>query len=664
MENVRYFSTLFSLCFWVFWTLHCKVDASTSVSYDGRALLINGQRRVLISGSIHYPRSTPEMWPDLIAKSKDGGIDVIETYVFWNGHEPEKRQYNFWGRFDLVRFLKTVQEAGLYAHLRIGPYACAEWNYGGLPVWLHAIPGIAMRTDNAPFKYEMQTFTTKIVDMMKEANLFAWQGGPIILTQIENEYQQVEQYYGEKGKSYVNWAVDMALSLNTNTPWVMCKQTDAPGPIINTCNDFYCDYFQPNSPGKPKMWTENWAGWFQTFGGRTPHRPAEDVAFAVARFFQRGGTFQNYYMYHGGTNFGRTSGGPFITTSYDYDAPIDEYGNIRQPKWGHLKELHKAIKLCEAALLYGDVNTISLGQGLKATVYSTKNSGVCAAFLSNVHRKQDATVQYNGASYNLPAWSVSVLPDCKNVIYNTAKVSIQTSLMGMEQVSMESLHPVATSSGDTGKVSVYWSWHKEDVGIWGQDKFSARGLLEQLSTVLDKSDYLWYTISVNIPEDEPFLKSGSQPILHVDSRGHTLHVFVNGNFAGTQSGDYSKWGFTFEKPITLQAGENQIALLSMTVGLQNIGPFFDTWTTGIGGPVKLLGLRDGPMDLSFWTWYYQIGLKGEHLQLYSDTGANQVKWISGINPPKQAALTWYKVIGVFHLSSDIKSLFSFVPLYL
>jgi len=74
------------------------------------------------------------------------------------------------------------------------------------------------------------------------------------------------------------------------------------------------------------------------------------------------------------------------------------------------------------------------------------------------------------------------------------QISTQTSLMGMELVSMESLHSVATSSGDTGKISVNWSWHREDVGIWGQDKFSARGLLEQLSTVLDKSDYLWYTI--------------------------------------------------------------------------------------------------------------------------------------------------------------------------
>ena len=63
---------------------------TASVSYDHKAIIVNGQRKILISGSIHYPRSTPEMWPDLIQKAKEGGVDVIQTYVFWNGHEPEE----------------------------------------------------------------------------------------------------------------------------------------------------------------------------------------------------------------------------------------------------------------------------------------------------------------------------------------------------------------------------------------------------------------------------------------------------------------------------------------------------------------------------------------------------------------------------------------------
>uniref|UniRef100_A0A453KCP0 beta-galactosidase n=1 Tax=Aegilops tauschii subsp. strangulata TaxID=200361 RepID=A0A453KCP0_AEGTS len=90
------------------------------------------------------------------------------------------------------------------------------------------------------------------------------------------------------------------------------------------------------------------------WGGPLPHRPAEDSAFAVARFYQRGGSFQNYYMYFGGTNFARTAGGPLQITSYDYDAPVNEYGFLRQPKWGHLKDLHTAIKLCEPALIAVD----------------------------------------------------------------------------------------------------------------------------------------------------------------------------------------------------------------------------------------------------------------------------------------------------------------------
>ncbi|KAK9734376.1 hypothetical protein RND81_04G135900 [Saponaria officinalis] len=97
-----------------------------NVTYDHRALVIDGKCRVLASGSIHYPRSTPEMWGDLIQKSKDGGLDIIETYVFWDLHEPVRGQYDFNGRKDLVKFVKLVGEAGLYVHLRIGPYVCAE----------------------------------------------------------------------------------------------------------------------------------------------------------------------------------------------------------------------------------------------------------------------------------------------------------------------------------------------------------------------------------------------------------------------------------------------------------------------------------------------------------------------------------------------------------
>ncbi|CAN1249622.1 Beta-galactosidase 8 [Linum perenne] len=487
-----------------------------NVSYDHRALVIDGKRRMLISGSIHYPRSTPDMWPDLIQKSKDGGVDVIETYVFWNVHEPVQNQYNFEGRYDLVQFIKVVAEAGLYVHLRIGPYVCAEWNYGGFPLWLHFIPGIKLRTDNEPYKAEMKKFTAKIVDMMKKEKLYASQGGPIILSQIENEYGNIDAAYGSAAKPYINWAANMAESLNTGVPWVMCQQGDAPDPIINTCNGFYCDQFSPNSKNKPKMWTENWSGWFLSFGGAVPYRPVEDLAFSVARFFQLGGTFQNYYMYHGGTNFGRSSGGPFIATSYDYDAPLDEYGLLRQPKWGHLKDLHTALKLSQDALLATDPATTSLGSNVEvATAY--KSGSLCAAFLANTG-KTDRTVSFWNNSYLLPAWSVSILPDCKSVAFNTAKVILLSFINSITVVPSFTRTSIKDASSG-------WSWIDEPVGITKDNAFTKPGLQEQINTTADQSDYLWYSLSINSEGGD-----GSQ--IHLESLGHAIHTFVNGKLAG------------------------------------------------------------------------------------------------------------------------------------
>ncbi|KAG6417938.1 hypothetical protein SASPL_120135 [Salvia splendens] len=361
-------------------------------------------------------------------------------------------------------------------------------------------------------KAETKRFTAKIVDLMKQENLYASQGGPIILSQIENEYGNIDSAYGGGAKPYITWAATMATSLNTGVPWVMCQQKDAPNPIIDTCNGFYCDQYTPNSNNKPKMWTENWSGWFSSFGDPLPYRPTEDVAFAVARFYQLGGTFQNYYMYHGGTNFGRSSGGPFITTTYDYDAPIDEYGLLRQPKWGHLKDVHKAIKLCEEAMVETDPKTTSLGSNLEATVYKTE-SGKCAAFLANVGTQSDATVKFNGNSYSLAAWSVSILPDCKNVVLNTAKINSMSTVTKFVHQSSED------GATDTDAFSG-WSWIYEPVGVSSNNAFTKPGLLEQINTTADQSDYLWYSLSIETKGDEPFLED------HVDSLGHALKVFL------------------------------------------------------------------------------------------------------------------------------------------
>ncbi|XP_038695557.1 beta-galactosidase-like isoform X2 [Tripterygium wilfordii] len=621
----RVFTKLLKLLLLVLCTLWISATKAT-VSYDEEAILINGQRRILISGSIHYPRSTPDMWPGLIQKAKDGGLDVIQTYVFWNGHEPSQGEYYFEDRYDLVRFIKLVQQAGLYVNLRIGPYVCAEWNFGGFPVWLKYVPGIDFRTDNEPFKAAMQGFTEKIVNMMKQEKLFEPQGGPIILAQIENEYDLMEYSVGTPGKNYVKWAAGMAEGLGIGVPWIMCKQRDAPDPVINTWNGFYSDQFYPNKNYKPKLWTENWSGWLAEFGGPVPYRPAEDLAFSVASFLQKKGSFVNYYMYHGGTNFGRTSGGPFIATSYDYDAPIDEYGLAREPKWSHLRYLHGAIRQCEPALVNGNPTVTSLGKKQEAHVFWYKAGG-CCAFLANYDTQWEVNVTHQNLPYTLPRWSISILPDCKKVIFNTAQVAFQGTHPRMWPVQEE---------------SYYWQSYTEAVASPSdKDTFKADGLREQLSVTWDKTDYLWYMTDVTIGANEGFLKTGQLPVLTVNSTGHALNVFVNGELAGNVHGTMEDPRTTFSGKVNLKAGVNKIALLSVSVGLPNIGVHFEKRNVGILGPVTLQGLNSGTWDMSKWKWTYKIGLEGEALNLFTGKGST-VTWVEGALLAKKKPLTWYK----------------------
>ncbi|XP_021902005.1 beta-galactosidase 7 isoform X2 [Carica papaya] len=579
------------------------------------------------------------MWPDLIKKAKEGGLDAIETYVFWNVHEPQRRQYDFTGNLDIVRFIKTIQQEGLYSVVRIGPYVCAEWNYGGFPVWLHNMPGIEFRTANNVYMNEMQNFTTLIVDMLRKEKLFASQGGPIILAQIENEYGNVMSSYGDAGKAYINWCANMADSLHIGVPWLMCQQTDAPQPMIETCNGFYCDSYTPKNPTSPKMWTENWTGWFKSWGGKDPYRTTEDLAYSVARFFQRGGTFQNYYMYHGGTNFGRTAGGPYITTSYDYNAPLDEYGNLNQPKWGHLKQLHSVLKSMEKTLTYGNISTLDFGSSVAATIYATDEASSC--FLGNANETSDATINFQDADYVIPAWSVSILPDCKTVAFNTAKVNTQTSVM-------------IKKPNEANSSILEWMWRPEfthDTIVRGKGQIVANRIVDQKEMASDASDYLWYMTSVNLGKDDAMWSNNMT--LRVHGSGQILHSYVNGKYIGSQWAKYNIFNHVFEKEVKLSPGHNKIVILSATVGLQNYGPMFDLTQAGVPGPVEIVGHKGDETiikDLSSNKWSYKIGLNGLDNQLFNPD-CKRVKW-SMDNVPVNRNLTWYKASFKAPLGTD------------
>uniref|UniRef100_A0A0D9VHI0 Beta-galactosidase n=1 Tax=Leersia perrieri TaxID=77586 RepID=A0A0D9VHI0_9ORYZ len=607
----------------------------TTVAYGERSLILDGERRIIISGSIHYPRSTPEMWPDLIKKAKEGSLNTIETYIFWNGHEPRRREYNFEGNYDVIRFFKEIQDAGMYAILRIGPYICGEWNYGGLPAWLRHIPGMKLRLHNGSFENEMETFTTLIVNKMKDANMFAEQGGPIILAQIENEYgyTMLQPNNMQSAHEYIHWCADMANKQNIGIPWIMCQQdNDVPPNVINTCNGFYCHDWFPNRTSIPKMWTENWTGWYRDWDQPEFRRPTEDIAFAVAMFFQKRGSLQNYYMYHGGTNFGRSAGGPYIATSYDYDAPLDEYGNLRQPKYGHLKELHSVLMSMEKILVYGNYTDTNCGDNVTITKYTLDSSSAC--FINNRFDDRDVNVTLDGITHHLPAWSVSILPDCKNAIFNSAKVKTQTSIMVNEEQK-------------TGRFK--WSWMPENLRPFMTDEkgnFRKNELLEQIITTSDQSDYLWYRTSLEHKGDKSYM-------LYVNTTGHELYAFVNGKLVGQQYSPNGNFTFQLKSPAKLHDGKNYISLLSGTIGLRNYGGSFELLPAGIvGGPVKLIDSNGAEIDLSNCSWSYKAGLAGEYKQIHLDKPGN--KWRShNITIPINRPFTWYKTMFDTPIGEDV-----------
>lgn len=98
--------------------------------------LLDGQRLQIRCGEIHFARVPREYWRHRLQMAKAMGLNTICAYLFWNYHEWEEGKYDWSGQRDAAEFCRIAQEEGLWVILRPGPYACAEWEMGGLPWWL------------------------------------------------------------------------------------------------------------------------------------------------------------------------------------------------------------------------------------------------------------------------------------------------------------------------------------------------------------------------------------------------------------------------------------------------------------------------------------------------------------------------------------------------
>ena len=313
--------------------------------------LLDGSPFRVLSGALHYFRVHPDQWADRIRKARQMGLNTIETYVAWNAHAPTPPEFSLDGGLDLGRFLDLVAAEGMYAIVRPGPYICAEWTNGGLPAWVLSSGAGGIRRNDPTFLEAVAGYFAALAPVLVPRQIS--QGGPVILVQAENEYGA----YGAD-KDYLRAVAKLLRGIGISVPLTTVDQpvgsmlADGSLPELHATGSFGSHVterlrlLRSHQQTGPLMCSEFWDGWFDSWGGHHHVTPAAEVAASLDELL-RAGASVNIYMFHGGTNFGLTSGandkGTYapITTSYDYDAPLDEAGHPTAKYWAFREVIAK-----------------------------------------------------------------------------------------------------------------------------------------------------------------------------------------------------------------------------------------------------------------------------------------------------------------------------------
>lgn len=301
--------------------------------------LLDGKPFQIISGEIHPARIPREYWRHRIQMVKAMGCNTIAAYIFWNYHETVEGKFDYSSENrDIAAFIKICQEEKMWVLLRPGPYVCAEWDFGGLPTYLLKYPDIKIRCLDERYMKATERYIRSLAAVVKP--LQCVNGGPILMVQVENEYGS----YGND-KKYLEALRQLWISNGIKVPFYTADGATAymleAGHLKGTAvgldsgsgdNDF--EQAKKSDPDAPAFSSETYPGWLTHWGEKWARPDTNDLKKEVAYLLTNKKSF-NFYVIHGGTNFGFTAGANAFSpvqyqpdlTSYDYDAPIDEQGN-------------------------------------------------------------------------------------------------------------------------------------------------------------------------------------------------------------------------------------------------------------------------------------------------------------------------------------------------
>ncbi|XP_024145949.1 beta-galactosidase [Oryzias melastigma] len=325
---------------------------SFSLDYNADCFRKDGERFRFISGSIHYSRIPRVYWKDRLLKMYMAGLNTIQTYIPWNYHEESPGMYNFSGDRDVEYFLKLAQDIGLLVILRPGPYICAEWEMGGLPAWLLSKKDIVLRSSDPDYVAAVDNWMGKLLPMMQP---YLYQnGGPIITVQVENEYgsyfacdYNYMRHLTKLFRSHLGEDVVLFTTDGAGLNYLKCGAIQGLyatvdfGPGSNITAAFGAQ--RHAEPHGPLVNSEFYTGWLDHWGSQHSVVSPDLVAKSLNQQLAMGANV-NMYMFIGGTNVGYWNGAnsPYSAqpTSYDYDAPLTEAGDLTE-KYFAIREVIK-----------------------------------------------------------------------------------------------------------------------------------------------------------------------------------------------------------------------------------------------------------------------------------------------------------------------------------